>query len=66
METNVQGIEVYTGKDGQWYWRARAANGEIVAEGEGYTRQDDARKGAGEVFPGIPIAGTEATEAPSE
>lgn len=25
-------------KRGQWYWHIRAANGEIIAEGEGYKR----------------------------
>lgn len=30
-------FEVYSGKDGKWYWRFRAANGLIIADGgQGY------------------------------
>lgn len=36
MDTNVSTIEVFQGEDGQWYWRAKARNGEIVATSEGY------------------------------
>jgi hypothetical protein len=28
-----------------WRWRVRAGNGEIVASGEGYTREEDALRG---------------------
>lgn len=28
----------------RWYWRLRAANGEIVASGEGYRRREDAAR----------------------
>ena len=31
-------------KNGQWYWRIRAKNGEIIAQGEGYQRKRDAVK----------------------
>lgn len=32
---------------GQWYWRAVAANGRVVADGaEGYTRKRDASRAA--------------------
>lgn len=34
-------FEVFRGEDG-WYWRVRAANGEITAQSEGYTRHRDA------------------------
>ncbi len=27
--------------DGQWYWRLRAANNEIIAHGEGYQNKSD-------------------------
>jgi len=39
-------IEVFRGKDGQWYFRVKAGNGQIVAQSEGYTRKYDAKKGA--------------------
>lgn len=29
-----------------WYWRLRAANGEIVAQSEGYSTERDAQRGA--------------------
>jgi uncharacterized protein YegP (UPF0339 family) len=29
----------------QWYWRLRAANGEVVAHGEGYTSKKDVKRG---------------------
>lgn len=29
----------------EWRWRVRSGNGEIVATGEGYTREEDARRG---------------------
>jgi len=44
-------LEVYEGVDGEWYWRRIAGNGEIVAEGEGYTRKADATEGAKLNFP---------------
>lgn len=37
--------EVYQDKAGEWRWRVVAGNGEIVAEGESYTRLDDAARG---------------------
>lgn len=30
--------------DGRWYWRLRAGNHEIVAQGEGYTRKRGAER----------------------
>lgn len=38
-------FEVFKGKDDQYYWRLKAANGEIVAQSEGYNTEDDARWG---------------------
>jgi len=35
-------FEVFKGKDGQWYFRRVAANGEIVSSSEGYKRRKDA------------------------
>jgi uncharacterized protein YegP (UPF0339 family) len=33
------------GEEGRWRWRLKAANGEIVASGEGYTSARDAKRG---------------------
>lgn len=38
-------LSVYRSRDG-WRWRIKAANGEIVAQGENYTRLYDARRSA--------------------
>jgi uncharacterized protein YegP (UPF0339 family) len=35
-------FELYTSA-GLWYWRLRAANHEIIAQGEGYQNKQDAR-----------------------
>ena len=37
--------EVYMDEAGEWRWRVKAANGEIVAQGESYTREHDALRG---------------------
>lgn len=37
MGPDLRHPEVYQGEDGEWRWRQRAGNGEIVAQGEGYT-----------------------------
>lgn len=39
------GSGAFKARKGEWYWRLRAANGEIVASGEGYTRREDVRRG---------------------
>ena len=39
-------IEVYRGKDGQWYVRLRASNGQVVNVTEGYTRKGSALRAA--------------------
>lgn len=52
-------VEVYSaiqrrkGKSPQlvWRWRAKAANGEIIASGEAYARKWNARRGARRAFP---------------
>lgn len=33
-----------------WYWRLRAGNNEIVAQGEGYVNKTDAQKAVGLVM----------------
>lgn len=39
-------IEVFPGKDAGYYFRVVAANGETIAQSEGYTRKADAIKAA--------------------
>ena len=34
-------FEIYLGKDGLWRWRLKAANREIIAQGEGYRNASD-------------------------
>ena len=42
-------FELYKSKN-QWYWRLRAANGEIIAQGEGYNNKSDAQHVVGLVM----------------
>lgn len=39
-------ITLRHGADGQWYFRAKAPNNEIVFQSEGYTRREDAERAA--------------------
>lgn len=47
-------VEFYDTSDSSeardWRWRLKAANGEIVASGEGYTKKSDAMRGFGAVI----------------
>ncbi len=46
-------IEVYQDRRGEWRWRAKARNGQIVADcAEGYKRRRDAVKSARNLFAG--------------
>lgn len=39
-------FELYRDAGGQWRWRLRARNGEVVADsGEGYVRREDCEHG---------------------
>lgn len=53
MGTNVTQIEIYEDEQEGWRWRAKAANGEIVATGESHTTRHDAKRAARAVFPGV-------------
>ncbi len=33
--------EYWKAKDGKWYWHLKAANGEKIAQGEGYVNKAD-------------------------
>ncbi len=39
-------FEVYKRADSDWGWRLQAANGEVIASGEGYESAAGARRGA--------------------
>jgi len=44
---NAPTIEIYRDDAGEYRWRLRAANGELVATaGEGFTREADAERAA--------------------
>jgi uncharacterized protein YegP (UPF0339 family) len=45
-ESNVDHVVVYHDAGAGWRWRAVAANGEIVAQGEAHTRPEDAARAA--------------------
>ena len=49
-------FKVFRDTKGEWRWRLVAANGKIIAQSEGYTRRQDARKGARAVARTAPIA----------
>lgn len=55
MESNVVAVEVFQGENGEWYWRAKGGNGEIVANSapESYTRHEDALTAVNATFPGV-------------
>lgn len=38
--------QVFQGRDGQWYFRIKSANGKIIAQSEGYTRERSAHRAA--------------------
>lgn len=42
-------IEIFHDENGEWRYRVKGRNGEIVATSEGYTRPDDAERGAGDL-----------------
>lgn len=54
-ETNAKELEVFQGLDEQWYWHAKAGNGEIVAQGEGHPNHEGAKAAAEGAFPGVPV-----------
>ncbi len=54
-ETNVTMIEVYTDDAGEWRWRAKAGNGEIVCTGESHAEKSNCVRAARGVFPDVVI-----------
>ena len=54
--SNVASVEVFEGEDEQWYWRAKAANHEIVATSEAYAKKFNVLRAVDATFPStIPI-----------
>lgn len=52
-------IEIYQGVLSQWYWRYRARNGQIMADGsEGYASKSNARRAAKRLACAIALAST--------
>lgn len=51
-------IEMFLGKDGQWYFCVRASNGKIVCQSEGYTRRHDCLRGIGALCRAVDAAET--------
>lgn len=47
-------VEVFKDSKGQWRFRLKAANGEIIAQSEGYTRRYTAHQGAKRVLAAAP------------
>lgn len=39
-------FEIYEDGAGEWRWRLKAANGEIIAQGEGHPNKFNARRAA--------------------
>lgn len=61
--TTATKVVVYRDRKGQHRWRAVARNGEIIAQGEAYTRRHDAKRGGLRVFPDARVITQGATEA---
>lgn len=64
--SNVEVIETFQGDDEQWYYHGKAGNGEILFTSEGYTRHEDAVRGAESAFPDTPITASTTFNEPSE
>jgi len=45
---------IYEGIDGRWYWRLKAANGRIVADGsQGYVSASNAKRALTDIVLGV-------------
>lgn len=49
-------FEIYKDSQGEFRWRLRAANGEVIANGEGYTSKAGCLNGIESVRENAPIA----------
>lgn len=58
-KSNAAYLEVKKSQlSGHWYWHAKAANHEIIAQSEGYVHRTDAIEAASKAFPGIEVKET--------
>lgn len=46
-------FEIFQGKNGQWFWRLKARNNQIVAQSEGYTRKHGAMRAVEAIQDGL-------------
>lgn len=46
-------FEIFQGKNGQWFWRLKARNNQIVAQSEAYTRKHGAYRAADAIRKGF-------------
>ena len=44
--TRTPKLEYWEGKDGQWYWHLKGANGKVVCHGEGHKKKGNAIRAA--------------------
>jgi uncharacterized protein YegP (UPF0339 family) len=51
---NFPKFQIYTGKDGQFYYRLYASNGQIILNGEGYASKSGCQKGISAVQENAP------------
>lgn len=50
-------FELFEDREGQWRWRLRHGNGNVIVDsGEGYTREEEARRGLESVRRNAPDA----------
>ncbi len=49
-------FEIYKDSQGEFRWRLRAANGEVIANGEGYTSKAGCLNGIESVRKNAPVA----------
>ena len=50
-------FHIYKDRFGGWRWRLVGRNGEIVAQGESYTRKSSVRRAIGRIKLGAQLAG---------
>jgi uncharacterized protein YegP (UPF0339 family) len=55
-ELKMAKFEVYKDSQGEFRWRLRAANGEVIASGEGYTSKEGCLNGIESVKKNAPSA----------
>lgn len=51
-------FEIFKGTNGNYYFRLKASNGEIIAQSEGYSSKQGAQDGIASVKKNAPIATT--------